>query len=644
MLNLGFRIKLSKGVSSGIQSLLFLFCFCSVQSQVLPQTKDSYFDQATVTLDSAISWINVKRFEADTVFAAASTQIIQRAKKEKEYNKLGKIHAYVSNWYYLNSAVYNPDSIIFHQEKSIEFYEKAENFDTVYQGYVWISPDYMNNGEPDKAEESILKAVHYFEKTNNEEWLAQAYSQIASLYLYTKEPEKVIEYSALSYPILLKKGEFLVACSLLQHSSAAYLMLKDYQKAQSYIDQSIQLGLENEFVQKKDILIVAYQTKGDIYSEQSNHAQALFYYNKAWQDNISLEGKENADFYRYNIGRELFLQQKYEEALPHLIAGIKGKENSEIEKAPEPYLTLSKCYEMLGDYKNAILFRDKAAHSEVEIFQDKIDHLKSEMIVKYETEKKDEAISAQEILLTQKSKVQNLIIGVAALLFTLLFLLLYFFRKNKKATQVISQKNSENELLLKEIHHRVKNNLEMVKGLLALQSSKLEDSATKDAMIASQNRVQSMGIIHQKLYQGKNLGSVEMKDYFTNLGEGVLDSFDKEDRIKIECAMENLDLDVDTAVPIGLIVNELLTNALKYAFPKDEKGTIRINLSKPKKGILALKFTDNGVGKEANVAPKGTGFGTQLIQLLTQQLNGEMKESSGLGTSYVFEFKIDSAA
>ena len=212
------------------------------------------------------------------------------------------------------------------------------------------------------------------------------------------------------------------------------------------------------------------------------------------------------------------------------------------------------------------------------------------------------------------------------------------------AARLIRAKNDENELLLKEIHHRVKNNLEMVKSLIALQSAQMEDSESKDAMIASQNRVQSMGIIHQKLYQGENLGSIEMKDYFLNLSEGILDTFNAEDKVKIECAMDNLDLDVDTAVPIGLIVNELLTNALKYAFPKDKAGAISISLEKTEHNHLKLKVSDNGIGKVKGLAPKGTGFGSQLVSLLTQQLNGKMTEHSESGTFIEFDFLIDTAA
>src|SRR5690606_313289 len=186
---------------------------------------------------------------------------------------------------------------------------------------------------------------------------------------------------------------------------------------------------------------------------------------------------------------------------------------------------------------------------------------------------------------------------------------------------------------------RVKNNLELVKSLLALQSAQLEESATKDAMIASQNRVQSMGIIHQKLYQGENLGSIDMKDYFVNFSEGILDTFNAEDKVTIECVMDALELDVDTAVPIGLIVNELLTNALKYAFPEYVKGNIRISLAQSSPDILTLKVADNGVRKPTGTSAKGTGFGSQLIQLLTQQLNGKMLETNDSGTSVEFQFK-----
>ena len=207
---------------------------------------------------------------------------------------------------------------------------------------------------------------------------------------------------------------------------------------------------------------------------------------------------------------------------------------------------------------------------------------------------------------------------------------------------MLAAKNTENELLLKEIHHRVKNNLEVVSSLLALQSAQIDDPNTKEAMLEGQNRVHSIGKVHQKLYQGKNLGAIEMKDYFLNLSESILDSFGAEQRIKIELAMEKLDVDVDTAVPLGLIVNELLTNTLKYAFPQGQKGNVCIKLERHKNGVLHLEVSDNGVGKSG--VKQGTGFGGQLISLLTQQLSGTMREENKNGTSVFFDFKLEKVA
>jgi two-component sensor histidine kinase len=207
---------------------------------------------------------------------------------------------------------------------------------------------------------------------------------------------------------------------------------------------------------------------------------------------------------------------------------------------------------------------------------------------------------------------------------------------------LLDKRNAENELLMKEIHHRVKNNLEVVSSLLALQSAQIEDANTKDAMSESQNRVNSIGIVHQKLYQGTNLGAVEMKDYFLNLSESILESFGAEQRIDLKLAMDNLDLDIDTAVPLGLIVNELLTNCIKYAFPKGEKGTISIKLEKQDNNILRLEVADNGVGKSG--VTYGTGFGGQLISLLTNQLNGTMTEENEKGTTLIFDFKLKKSA
>ncbi|NDP26941.1 MAG: sensor histidine kinase [Flavobacterium sp.] len=255
------------------------------------------------------------------------------------------------------------------------------------------------------------------------------------------------------------------------------------------------------------------------------------------------------------------------------------------------------------------------------------------------------------------SQNQQIIFTVALLIIVILQAMLYrnYRLKQKSNNQLallnndlesknllLDKKNAENELLLKEIHHRVKNNLEVVSSLLALQSAQIDNPNTKEAITEGQNRINSIGIVHQKLYQGANLGTIEMKDYFLSLSESILYSYGEKERINLKLIMEKLDLEIDTAIPLGLIINELMTNTIKYAFPNGEKGTITIKLEKQNNTILHLEVADNGIGK-SNFT-KGTGFGGQLISLLTQQLNGTMKEIIQNGTILIFDFKLTKSA
>ncbi|RZJ69102.1 histidine kinase dimerization/phosphoacceptor domain -containing protein [Flavobacterium sp.] len=346
-----------------------------------------------------------------------------------------------------------------------------------------------------------------------------------------------------------------------------------------------------------------------------------------------------------NLGEINMLLGNYPKALEYHLKTLEISEKSgDLQNLTENYSNTSKVYEKLGNYPKALEFQRKTLKIRDSISKIESDKAMSEMLTKYQSEKKEATIAAQHEQLSNQRLVNWLVGGFVILLLGFLVFGYRSYRARTISNKLLEAKNAENELLMKEIHHRVKNNLELVKSLIALQSAHIEDSATKEAMIESQNRVQSMGIIHQKLYQGTNLGSIEMKDYFANLSEGILDSFNAEDRIEIEFAMENLELDIDTAVPIGLIVNELLTNSLKYAFPDNSEGKINISLTKDNLRELVLVVSDDGVGKALGAISKGTGFGTQLVQLLTIQLNGVMHENSENGTQTSFRFKTKMAA
>ncbi|MEO7043721.1 MAG: sensor histidine kinase, partial [Ferruginibacter sp.] len=310
-----------------------------------------------------------------------------------------------------------------------------------------------------------------------------------------------------------------------------------------------------------------------------------------------------------NQGEVNLLMGNYKEALPFQLETVRLQEaDSDMTNLVENYDHVSKIYEKLGDYKNALLYKQKSYTLHDSISSIASDAAMSKMLTQYETKKKEATIVSQQSEISQQQKIQWLTAGAAILFAGLLIFSFISYRNRSKSNRLLAAKNKENELLLKEIHHRVKNNLEVVSSLLALQSAQIDDPNTKEAMLEGQNRVHSIGIVHQKLYQGTNLGAIEMKDYFLNLSESILDSFGAEKRIKIELAMEKLDIDIDTAVPLGLIVNELLTNTLKYAFPNGEKGKISIQLEKRNDNILHLAVSDNGIGKTDVI--QGSGFGS----------------------------------
>lgn len=626
-----------------IISTILFFCTISIFSFSQSDTlKTNQFNNKTI--DSCLTWMlahaNSGKYLEE--YHAIGLKTLKRSLKSENDSLTVKIHESLANWHAYN-GIFSQDSVVYHSEKVLDYYISVNDQKKIADTYRTLSIDYMNTRQLAKAQEVLFKSIELYENQNNEAGLGKAYRSLGVLYQVMEDFKKSITYTNQAIPLLEKTNNYSAIAIAQFNLIIGYGELGEFDKAYQAANYCLEI-VRTKVPEEIFIPVRVYSYRGEVYLKAKDYNNALKDYMAAWDLCKVHVGEDRCASYRTEIGQIYLLQANYKEALKHLLAGVNAYESKGQNNIIQPYLDLAACYKQLGDYKNALLFQNKANANTEKMLEDKIDNVESEMAIKYETAKKDEAIVSQAALIDQKSKTQTLITGITSLLFVFLISILYFFNRNKKATKIIRAKNSENELLLKEIHHRVKNNLELVKSLIALQSDQIEDSATKDAMIASQNRVQSMGIIHQKLYQGDNLGSVEMKDYFINLSEGILDTFNAEEQVKIECAMDNLDLDVDTAVPIGLIVNELLTNALKYAFPKNEPGIIHISLEKTTDNYLKLKVNDNGVGKTKNIAHHGTGFGSQLVKLLTQQLNGKMKERIDKGTHVEFDFFIQKSA
>lgn len=262
--------------------------------------------------------------------------------------------------------------------------------------------------------------------------------------------------------------------------------------------------------------------------------------------------------------------------------------------------------------------------------------LESEMEAKYQTAEKDFEIDRlsleQEITYTKLKASRQRSIGLGVGLLILAGLLYRLYRLNgqiKEKNKVITKANADKEILLKEIHHRVKNNLQVVSSLLGLQSRYIKDDKALKAINTGRTRVQSMSILHRKLYQNKDLKSVDVKEYFEDLGDNLFQNYKWTDKqIDFKSNIEQLELDVDMVIPMGLITNELISNALKYAFEGREKGTVSLHIARKGNNIV-LEVTDNGVGLPFTEIPaKSESLGMQLIKSFAEKLDATIHIST----------------
>lgn len=213
----------------------------------------------------------------------------------------------------------------------------------------------------------------------------------------------------------------------------------------------------------------------------------------------------------------------------------------------------------------------------------------------------------------------------------------------KRMEQQIRAALEEKGVLLREIHHRVKNNLQIIISLFNLQTSYVSDEKAYKALREGQDRIKSMALIHERFYQADGLSQIDFDEYIKRLAENLMQSFRIEPgRIRLEIHSDKISLDIDTAVPTGLIINEIVTNALKHAFVGKSSGELRIDMTQTAEDQFRLSIADNGVGFPDGVKPEELdSLGVQLIQALTQQLDGEMKieTAPGKGVKYIITFK-----
>ncbi|HHZ64344.1 MAG TPA: hypothetical protein EYN51_02405, partial [Flavobacteriales bacterium] len=204
----------------------------------------------------------------------------------------------------------------------------------------------------------------------------------------------------------------------------------------------------------------------------------------------------------------------------------------------------------------------------------------------------------------------------------------------------ITREKDEKELLLKEIHHRVKNNLQIINSLLSIQSGYIKDKNIKAVFQKSMDRIKSMSLIHEKMYMSADLAHINIKEYVNLLAHNLIKSYSYDKHITLDVQVSVESLEIDTLIPMGLIMNELITNSIKYAFENRNAGKIHIFLDTTEDRQYKLIVGDNGIGSGKNILEENTGtLGLELVRILVEQIDGTIEKKAQKGTVFKIIFR-----
>ena len=296
-----------------------------------------------------------------------------------------------------------------------------------------------------------------------------------------------------------------------------------------------------------------------------------------------------------------------------------------------------------GYSKLAINYKDKAIVITRKVYSQDL----TESLANYKTEQavkeKEKEIKHAE----EKTRIYSILAVFCVVLLLIALLVLIKIRKQSKElsvkNKIIENALIEKELLVKEVHHRVKNNFQIVSSLLELQTKGIEDEKALELANEGRNRVKSMALIHQKLYQNES-GLIDFDEYIRLLIKELSLMYSSQNEVKTSVSSENVMFDVDTAIPLGLIINEIITNSYKYAFRNDKENNLSISIKKGDDNNYKLIIKDNGPGLSKNVdARKAKSLGLRLVNRLVKQLHGTLEQSNNEGAKFEISFKDSNA-
>lgn len=599
------------------------------------------------------SFIDSLNLQSESVRYSSPAQSASLAKKalllsgNKKENRNQKVLAYV-NWSYalLELAAVDSSSIIADSAKV----NAIGIQDSAVRSAVLVMQGYLCDYE-EKNEEALRFYFDGLALCPDLKHRGSIYNTIGTVYKTLKDLDNAEKYYRLGYEIGLKQNDLVRQARCLNNLGGVYYSRKDYAGALVQYNKALQAWseLKDPSGSRSSISNIAM-----IYEKENKLDSALLLYQKSLELSFASNRPSEIVIAHINIGNVLFKLKKEKQAFDELDLATKLADSLHIHYYSRmAHRSLAHFYAETGKYKDA--YDNYVLYSSYNdsVLNENMQEKTKELELRYRTRE-----SAQQIKLLNEQKkagdLENenkanqigrqrnmllLVILISVAVILLAGLLFQRYRAERKHADQLQKLVSEKDLLLREIHHRVKNNLQLVSSLLSLQDAHSAGNAA-EALKQNQERIHTLSLLHEQLYRSADLKAIGFREYVLQLLEHIAASFSKPDsEIKLDCEADDVHFDIDQLVPCGLILNELVTNSFKYAFPNG-KGQIKVEL-KSSGSECILSVSDNGTGFDTRLMKEKKTLGLRLVEGLCRQLRGKFDAESVPGkTSFKIVFPL----
>ncbi len=498
---------------------------------------------------------------------------------------------------------------------------------------------------------NYVEALNYYhecikiqEQIKDSILLPEAYNNLGSLYHDIRNYKKAEYFYNKSLRLCDKYDNYRCVAMALTNLGQIFSDRKELDSALVFLNRSLKV---RELSKESYGIGITYNLFGEVYFRKEKYNKAVEYFNKSLlieKQHNDYKGVAVSLIYLGNvyIKKQDFVQAKKvgKEAL-----GIAKKENS-LESQVKATKLLRDAYQGEKNWIEAFNMEQSYTRLRDSIQNGKIEE---SIIIKqatFDLEQKQKEIE----LLSTKNDLQKLtlrnnrfflciaIFGILLISFIALFTK-RVLDKNKLVSNLLRKQNEEKQVMMKEIHHRVKNNLQVVNSLLRLQSKEVKDSRVIDMFKNTQRRVLSMAKLHENMYSTENMKLINVKKHLSGLISDIIDSYGLGKEINIELNILDEEFSIKTLLPLSLIVNEIITNSLKHAFTNKQTGNVSLELTKNNEEDFKMIIGDDGIGYHP--IGESSGLGIKLINIFSRQLNGTIELLDKEGAFYELKFKVD---